>query len=485
MNPAGYEPDYLEFYGLTKDPFAADADIFCPVGKRHDILEQLIHLNQFSHLTLVVLAPDGYGKTTLFNVLKKQLLQLGIVRIVSFAADPDWTVEAILQQIADSWGISVDTDDIDQALRTIRSHHLSQSVIGIRHCILIDDADQLQEEALETIYQLVAGLPEDQAIGVTLFGNEGSVDFRTYFKPANMIHTIHLSALSNKEVFVFLQDHFEAVGHKRGVPFSPEVVEKIYLSTEGIPLHIKRVAAEYMSQQARSHVVEKHSIPLAHFIAIGALVVLILVAFLYQRWQSRPEPVVVAPADNKELSERLQQAVAKVEARQQPQAETTPTKESSSPGQPETPTDEAISQPIPVQPIEQPKTIPVESKVEAPKQETVNVPGEKEVAKPVVPKTAEVSKSWFNTAKDDAFTIQLLGVRTEQSIKDFIQQQDHPERFAYYKTTFQKKDWYVAVTGEYRSKNEALAAVNKMPEALNKLKPWVRPIADIRLLIEP
>jgi len=62
--------DYRQRYGLSVDPFADDPHFpFYPGAQRRQILEQLLHLCQFSQNLLVVSGEYGVGKTRMAQAL--------------------------------------------------------------------------------------------------------------------------------------------------------------------------------------------------------------------------------------------------------------------------------------------------------------------------------------------------------------------------------------------------------------------------------
>lgn len=80
------------------------------------------------------------------------------------------------------------------------------------------------------------------------------------------------------------------------------------------------------------------------------------------------------------------------------------------------------------------------------------------------------------------YTIQLLGTRSEESIKQFIQQHAIANSAHYYRTQLDGKDWYVMVYGEYPSREDAKVAMQKLPLSLQqaKLQPWIREVSSIQ-----
>jgi septal ring-binding cell division protein DamX len=81
---------------------------------------------------------------------------------------------------------------------------------------------------------------------------------------------------------------------------------------------------------------------------------------------------------------------------------------------------------------------------------------------------------------DKGYTLQLLGARQLETARDFIADQQDPAAFNYFSTLYKGKPWHVVIIGRYGSRKEASAAVQELPRALQKLKPWARSIQSVK-----
>lgn len=82
------------------------------------------------------------------------------------------------------------------------------------------------------------------------------------------------------------------------------------------------------------------------------------------------------------------------------------------------------------------------------------------------------------------YTLQLLGARSEESIIQFMQSLDNPNRLYYFSTVYKNAPWHVVVYGQYANRTAANRAVSSLPEELKKLKPWARSINGVQLDIK-
>ena len=80
------------------------------------------------------------------------------------------------------------------------------------------------------------------------------------------------------------------------------------------------------------------------------------------------------------------------------------------------------------------------------------------------------------------YTMQVLGVRKEEFILDFIKVHKllANQNVAYYKTKYKGKKWYPLLYGIYPTKSEAKSAIKELPEKVQKSIPWVRKISAVQ-----
>ncbi|WP_372741851.1 AAA family ATPase [Neptunomonas sp.] len=78
------------------------------------------------------------------------------------------------------------------------------------------------------------------------------------------------------------------------------------------------------------------------------------------------------------------------------------------------------------------------------------------------------------------YTLQLLGARSENSVVQFMESLDNPNRLYYFSTVYKNKPWHVVVYGQYANRTAANRAVSSLPEELKKLKPWARSINGVQ-----
>ena len=86
---------------------------------------------------------------------------------------------------------------------------------------------------------------------------------------------------------------------------------------------------------------------------------------------------------------------------------------------------------------------------------------------------------WVLARPPGHFTLQLLGVRSEASLRAYLARHRPPAPVAYFRTAYKGGEWFVLVQGDYPSMAAARAAVATLPAAVRNAQPWPRSFAAI------
>ncbi len=92
-------------------------------------------------------------------------------------------------------------------------------------------------------------------------------------------------------------------------------------------------------------------------------------------------------------------------------------------------------------------------------------------------------EEWLLRQTPSHFTIQILGVQSEKALIKFIETYQFAGQVAYYKTRFQKADWYPLLYGVYPNIQEAATIIKELPPQLQKSSPWIRRISTVHAAI--
>ncbi len=79
----------------------------------------------------------------------------------------------------------------------------------------------------------------------------------------------------------------------------------------------------------------------------------------------------------------------------------------------------------------------------------------------------------------DLFAVQLIAVSTRKQVEDFVERHNLWDMTAV-KVSRDGKPLYVLIPGVYKTRADAQAAVASLPQSVQKLKPWIRPLAGLQ-----
>jgi DamX protein len=86
----------------------------------------------------------------------------------------------------------------------------------------------------------------------------------------------------------------------------------------------------------------------------------------------------------------------------------------------------------------------------------------------------QLNHQWLESRDKKHFTLQLLGVSTEESAKKFILKHNTLKPLYFFQHKRNAGQWFVVIYGDFENKKLAEEKANKMPASLTGLKPWVR-----------
>ena len=78
------------------------------------------------------------------------------------------------------------------------------------------------------------------------------------------------------------------------------------------------------------------------------------------------------------------------------------------------------------------------------------------------------------------YTVQLYGAFHQNDATHFIKEHRLGSKATYYQTTFENKPWFTVVYGIYKTDAEAQAAIKSLPSNVQRLKPWIKPLAEVK-----
>ncbi|UVE18265.1 AAA family ATPase [Pseudomonas sp. LS44] len=521
---------FLSHFQFSHDPFAARVPgfKFFP-AQRKPVLGQLHHLARYSQLLLAVTGPQGSGKTLLRQALVASTNKQAVQSVV-ISARGGMDAGSLLRQVAQ--GLSSAQSEV----RAILAQVAQLALMGQEVYLLVDDAEQADESALDTLMALAAGGGEGRP-HVFLFGHSSLLPRLELLSDGEeRFHAIELQPYSEDETREYLAQRLEGAGSGIEV-LSDEQVGEIHQQSAGWPGLINQTARDTLIETMLAQRGATQSpgfamkLPIKHVLAL-ALVVLVVGGAWLMKGGKGEEPGV-PPAT--ELSPEAAALAPVVAASEEGASQAGPAIEFAGGSQPlplplvgeaqpvireplaqaagqadgeEAALTEPLAPPMPsavaVAPVVAPTTPPVAvvapapaptapapapaaavavkpAPVAAPK--PVEKPAAKPVAKPAE-KTAVASaaipagSNWFRQQPAGNFALQVLGTRSEGSARDFVRQQGG--EYHYFKKVHQGQPLYVVTYGNFATRNAAMAAIKSLPAKVQASKPWPRSFASIQ-----
>ena len=94
-------------------------------------------------------------------------------------------------------------------------------------------------------------------------------------------------------------------------------------------------------------------------------------------------------------------------------------------------------------------------------------------------------REWIAAQDPQHFTVQLIGVGSQEAVVRFIRKHGLEERAAYFSMERNGQPWFVAVYGSFSSRDDARQALQRLPSSLRSASPWIRSFHDIQALSTP
>jgi len=253
-NKKDHSSDYKHYwkdYELEKDPFTlSSTDQTYYLSPQWE--EYLKMLQQFScekNVMSVVTGVSGTGKTTLMEQFLSR--NDGSVRVHQMNGDSKLTSERLLRLLSQVFDLPQTTGDaIEEQLDEL----LTNIQYSNQECLLlIDDADELPEDTVDSMLYLVEQQSESQMpFHVILFGRPQLKKFFAAFKGTDIekiLCHIVLEPFSLKETRFYIQECLMEAGWRGDLPFPDADVTNIYRASDGVPARIKETARRMMQER--------------------------------------------------------------------------------------------------------------------------------------------------------------------------------------------------------------------------------------------
>ena len=508
---------FLGHYQLSHDPFAPRVPgfKFFP-AQRKPVLGQLHHLARYSQLLLVVTGPQGSGKTLLRQALVASTNKQSVQSVVVSARGAG-DAAGVLRQVAQALNVA------QAQIGAILAQVVQLALTGQEVYLLVDDAEQLDESALEALLALAAGAPEGRP-HVFLFGESSLIaGLEQLNTEEERFHVIELQPYTEEETREYLAQRLEGAG--RGIElFTADQISDIHEGSDGWPGIINQGARDAMIEAmiASRSAVKRPSMgfnmPKKHVLAISAVVVVAVAAAWLLPGRSKA-PTTGAPATEQaqlplgqgtpqpnasggpavEFAGSSQPMPLPLVGQSQPvmrgplaeaaggisegddgvpvegSSATPPTVTTIAPPAGETPS----PAPVPAtRPVPTPEPTQVAVAKPAPVAKPVPAPAAKPADKPVTVAKASAGGSWYAGQAPGNYVVQILGTSSEATAQKFVKEQGGEYR--YFKKVLNGKPLFVITYGNFANRDAAVTAIKALPAKVQAGKPWPRTVASVQ-----
>ncbi|EIK43489.1 hypothetical protein O59_003887 [Cellvibrio sp. BR] len=526
--------DYRQRYGLSEDPFAQDYSfpLFTGAGRRQ-LLDQLLHLCQFSNSVLVVSGEAGVGKTRTAHAFMDSLSDQDQICFLSLQSAQN--LEQVLTVIAQTFGINAGPlPSVENLLSAIEAFIAEEAMVeeeGLA-VVVVDNAQLLDDQTLAVLTALLNNFPQQNRLHLALFAEPSLMSRLERASPETLlINDFHLQPFSLAESVDYLNFRMEMADYLGPEIFSESMVDPWWRQAQGHLGVLHECAQERLLESVTPKLAfDKRSLPVAHIIAIALLIAVVGVAFLYMGDEDKPVvPVVVAPALAPSTSQAVSSSALELTstntpvqpllqslpqpqqpnqmAAQQAQAQNAQAQPTGSATQasnefareevvplaqlpttsvkkPEV-TSSAPTATVPQQPVVEAATTVVAPAPVKPEPQPVAVePVSKPVEKKPLATTASQQERNILAWGASEYTVQLLGVSNRKAALDYMAAQPNKTELLMFKSKRQGNDWFVVITGRFASSAEARQAIGRLPAAQRDAGPWPRDVKTIQAEIK-
>ena len=480
---------WLERHGLERDPFpdAEPGPEFFTRGGRDRLVENLAATSSPAPSLVTVTGDAGVGKSTIFHAMLRTLP--GNVHVARISAGVFLSAKHLLTAVSAAIGTDADPDASRPELRRIVHERLQALFAAEARCfVLVDDAGELEADALDELVQLAELEPVGTHLRVVLFAQPGIRDALGKASGAQrvgpLLHETLVERYALNELRGYLQFRLARAGLKGASPFSEDDYAEIFRRSQGIPGRANTIAGGMLREAPQT--VDQRNL---YFIGVGAAAALIVAAvalFTLGRDDDAPatttmtaaSPVLPAPLPTPDLvSDASPRALTADEA-----AEAGPWIEDDvGKGAADTVADAAPVQ-ITVVPgtprlgIDEPAGKPGEAAAQ-----TVGLPAPPSSAGVRAVDAAPVSDVALSLAAMNPthFVLQVLVNSTADRAQAFIDAQQDSEAFRYYERRRNGVAQYVVVYGAFEAQGEASRAIEQVAAQTGQ-SPWVRRVGDVQ-----
>jgi len=427
--------------------------------------------------------------------------------------------------------------DFDFYITEIRNFSSQLNEEGGSCLIVIDNAENLEQDAINLILELATTSSDNHRPHLALFGRPEL--FTKLHQKENITrfesvgHHLPLEAFNEAEARNYLEHRCKSVGIDH-LPLDDNQFAKVYKTAKGLPGLLNTALVEQLRNSSdqtslipdkapakttkakkapkpkKAKSAKKNTLPFWPLLAATTTVALLVVGYLYKDQlmpSSTPDTSLISRSQEIRQNKPTWQppVLPKQASKTELPSETLPTVKSET----QTETSTVIKEPPLAEQLQPEVSAPIEEpkKTLATQESALDLPDDTPIAtfpeavkkapeKPAAPKKSlakapSKAATWVDkgfrreatlmSKPGNHYTLQMMGSLDEASVKSFIQSQSgNRSDFSYFEGRYKGQPWYVVVYGDYSSRDSALAAIQKLPKNLRKQRPWARSYQSVQ-----
>jgi type II secretory pathway predicted ATPase ExeA/septal ring-binding cell division protein DamX len=458
---------YLEHFGLREPPFriTPDTDFFFTGANRGPTLDALVYAITQDEGIVKVTGEVGSGKTMLCRMLLERLPK-NVETL--YLANPSLSRQEILGAIADELGIPTDGKATHSLTRALQDALIERYAGGKRVVLLIDEAHAMPAESLEEI-RLLSNLESKAAklLQIALFAQPelderlAATDMRQLRE--RITQHFNLAPLKQDDVAAYIEFRLRAAGYHGPNPFAAEAVAMIAKISEGLSRRINILADKALlaAYSSGTHQVSSTEIKVAaqdaRFSPLQPKPAFNLQPLLWGSAGAGAVALLVALSIGT-LPRTLLEAALGNPAPIVSQAQTSP----------------------PALPAKRLPAVPLRPDTPSP----AAAPDKIRFA-PLTRQHLGQYEQWIADAPNNHYFIQLLATDASQTgeIEGFLARATvvlDPSQIRAYRSSLSGRDRVGVIFGDYASREEAIEAMQALPESIKAAQPFPRLVSKLR-----
>jgi len=243
---------YESFYNLQGRPFQLTPDPRFYYSSR-------THKKAMAYLTyglnqgegfIIVTGDIGTGKTTLVRHLFDTLDRNDF--IAAMIVSTQLSAEDLLRSVVAAFGLDAQAEDKGQLLARLERHLREQYKMGRRALLVVDEAQNLSNAALEEMRMLSNFQEGDKALVQSFLVGQPEFRERIFVAPEleqlrqRVIATHHLEPMEREELAFYIEHRLKLVGWDNDPCFTGEAVEAIYNHSAGVPRRLNTLCSRVL-----------------------------------------------------------------------------------------------------------------------------------------------------------------------------------------------------------------------------------------------